>query len=80
MDQSFEYKTLDRTHATLHESIDPALIHGSTMEQQPHKVPMEYELKRVNGSLDRTHTTLHGSLPVLFTGKSTGKILESFVI
>ena len=77
MDQSFEYKTLDRTHATLTGTIDRKQLQVMTGQQNGH----------ISGGPDNGHVygaagklvkgvgnDLHGSLPVLYYNGKQGTV------
>ncbi len=78
MDQSFEYKTLDRTHATLTGTIDRKQLQVMTGQQNGHNsdgqdngnVYGEAAGKLVKG----VGNDLHGSLPVLYYNGKQGTV------
>ena len=75
MDQSFEYKTLDRTHATLTGTIDRKQLQVMTGQQNVHMSggPDNGHVYGAAGKLVKgVGNDLHGSLPVLYYNGKQG--------
>ena len=77
MDQSFEYKTLDRTHATLTGTIDRKQLQVINGQQQNgHGIgPDNGHVYGAAGKLVKgVGNDLHGSLPVLYYNGKQGRV------